>query len=127
MFVVPFFSADALGITIPSIAFTLKWAFPFHVTAAHFAGSFPPSSPKIVKIGTNETIPKYSFDTCLAFLCGGVGTSLVQEQTCIDTSMWAGDICRRDLTMWWKHLNPPPWLAGKLCGLLHERFAQAWV
>lgn len=36
----------------------LKWAVPSHVTAAHFAGSFPPGSPKAVKISTSEIIPK---------------------------------------------------------------------
>lgn len=34
--------------------------------------------PKFVKISTNETTPKYSLDTCLAFLCG------------TGTSMWTG-------------------------------------
>lgn len=67
-----FFSADALE----SIAFTLKRAFPFHVMAVHLAGSFPPGSPKIVKISTDGTTPKYSPDTCLSFLCGGLGTSM---------------------------------------------------
>lgn len=54
----------------------LKWVFPFHVTAARFAGSFPPGSLKIVKNCTNETTPRYSLDTCLAFLQGGIGTSM---------------------------------------------------
>lgn len=46
----------------------LKWPFPFHDTAAHLAGSFHPGSSKIVKISTNETSPKYSPGTCLAFV-----------------------------------------------------------
>lgn len=132
-----FFSTGALGIIVQSIAFTLKMALPFSWHSCTF-GWFIPSW--LLKNGLVSLVLIFTkvFTWHLPCICVVVlAQARGHEQTCIDTNMWAGDICRRDITTQWKQLNLSMagwkilWApGGEVCsglGLVLPWLLHAWI